>query len=86
MGIFGSFVSIGTGILLLSICHLKLNHGWRIPFTPPPRSAQDGKMEAGGGGGDMMSSSEILMNWAILAVFFILAIVGTVWAILEPKL
>jgi hypothetical protein len=75
MGILGSFVSISTSVILLSLCHMKLNRGWRIPFSRVEKSQ-----------GELMSSWEILFNWLILAVFSFLAVVGTVWAVLEPKL
>jgi hypothetical protein len=78
MGFLGSFVAITTGIILLSLCHLKLNNGWRNPFT----STKSEKV----GAEELMSSAEIVLNWCILIVFSILAVVGTVWAILEPKL
>jgi H+/Cl- antiporter ClcA len=78
MGILGAFVSMATSVILLSLCHLKLNNGWMNPFSRISTSII--KRE------EMMPTTEILFNWVILTLFSVLAVVGTAWAVLEPKL
>lgn len=78
IGILGSFVSLTVCITLPVLCHLKLNGGWKRVKNVDKNVIDSGIQE--------MSRSEVYFCWALAAAGFILGTIGTVWAVLEPKL
>lgn len=94
IGILGSIISITVCVLIPVICHLKLNGGWRVPFYrlkklsefKPNQDSKKADQVVQVVEFNVMGDWEILMCWMILLLGTFFAIMGTVWACIQPKL